>query len=173
MREQTKYNKNSVIYFAGELSDSIYYIEAGTVAIQEVGTQVSEKKKLLGKGEFFGLFSAIGNYPRQENAISQSDLMLTIFDVKEFESLVINNSSMSLKLLQKLSQELRQVHKKTQKLLDVNVSVSPLQGLYTYGKAYFEKKEYDKATYVLNTFLKYYPLDERVADVKRMLESIK
>lgn len=162
------FKKNAIIYFKGDRPDLIYLIKEGKVTtISEKGDKnTPSTTKVLKKGEFFGLFSAIGQYPRQEDAVSVSDLELLGFDEEEFEDLVAKNSRLSLQLMKMLSQELRKVHKKTQKILKIDDNVELSCGLFAYIEMYVQSGDKEKAKYVIDKFLDAYPAHEKTEEVK-------
>ena len=64
------YRANSVIYFQGDLGDKIFVLQRGRVTLNyndiETGKLIRE---IIQTGEFFGVKSALGRYPREENAV--------------------------------------------------------------------------------------------------------
>lgn len=168
-----KFKKNAVVYFKGERSQNIFLIKEGSVTlVTGEKSSVSTGKRDLKKGEFFGLFSAIGKFPRQEDAVSLSDVEVLAFDEDEFEGLIAKNPRLSLQLMQMLSQELRKVHKKAQMILDTNVEISLADGLFGYAEMYIDKQDSDKAKYVLAQFLQAYPNHAKSEQAHEMLKNI-
>ena len=70
MPKAVQYSANSVIYFSGDFDARVFLLHSGHIALNsldiETGAQVTEYIKT---GEFFGVKSALGNYPREESAM--------------------------------------------------------------------------------------------------------
>ncbi|MCK7506486.1 MAG: hypothetical protein MZV70_22140 [Desulfobacterales bacterium] len=88
MPKVANYRANSVIYFQGDAGQRQYLhppIAARSCLNYtdiETGKDVHE---IIQTGEFFGVKSALGKYPREENAVVLSDAQVLVFTVPEFE----------------------------------------------------------------------------------------
>ena len=88
-----QYNANSIIYFQGDQNESVYILKSGKVSLKfkdiETGQELHE---MIQTGEFFGVKSALGKYPREETAIVLQNASIISFTVPEFEQLVMKTA---------------------------------------------------------------------------------
>ncbi len=158
MPKAMTYKANSVIYFQGDISDRIYILKGGRVSLNSNDIETGEPvRDSIQTGEFFGVKSALGKYPREENAIALSDSHVVVFSVPEFEQLALSNTRIVMKMLNVFSNQLRRLHTKVRGLLAEGEQVDPELGLFRIGEYYMKKKEYDKALYAFQKYLTYYP----------------
>jgi CRP-like cAMP-binding protein len=153
-----QYKANSVIYFQGDASDKIYILQSGKISLNsndiETGQEIHD---YIQTGEFFGVKSALGRYPREESAIVLSDAAVVVFSVPEFEALALQNTRIVLKMLKVFSNQLRRIHSKVQGLLAVGEQTDPELGLFRIGEYYLKRKQYQRALYAFRKYLTYYP----------------
>lgn len=165
------YRANSVIYFQGDLSDKIFILQNGTVSLNytdiENGKEVHE---IIEKGEFFGVKSALGKYPREENALVLADAQVLQFSVPEFEVFAQANTRIIMKMLKVFSNQLRRVHKQVDNLLEKSEAASPEAGLFDAGVYYLKNRQYGSAKYVFGRYLTYYPAGRLAEQASRYLE---
>ncbi|MFP4204508.1 MAG: cyclic nucleotide-binding domain-containing protein [Spirochaetaceae bacterium] len=158
MPKAMHYKANSVIYFKGDAADRIYILKSGRVSLTsndiETGQEVHD---YIQTGEFFGVKSALGKYPREENAVVLSDTDVVIFSVPEFEQLVSQNTRIIMKMLKVFSNQLRRIHAKVSNLLAEEEQVDPEEGLFQNAQYFMRKKQYRHALYAFNKYLTYYP----------------
>ena len=165
------YRANSVIYFQGDLSDKIYILQSGTVSLNytdiENGKEIHE---IIEKGEFFGVKSALGKYPREENAVVLKDTQVLVLTVPEFEVLAQANTRIIMKMLKVFSNQLRRVHKMVETLLEKSEAESPEVGLFSAGGYYLKNRQYSQAKYIFSRYLTYYPAGRLAEQASRYLE---
>jgi TolA-binding protein len=165
------YRANSVIYFLGDLSDKIFILQSGTVSLNytdiENGKEIHE---IIEKGEFFGVKSALGKYPREENALVLADAQVLQFSVPEFEVFAQANTRIIMKMLKVFSNQLRRVHKQVDNLLEKSEAASPEAGLYDAGVYYLKNRQYGSAKYVFGRYLTYYPAGRLAEQASRYLQ---
>jgi CRP-like cAMP-binding protein len=166
------YRSNSVIYFQGDQADKIYILQKGKVSLTysdiETGQDIHE---LIQMGEFFGVKSALGKYPREENALVLQDATVLMFTVSEFEQFSSQNIRIVLKMLKVFSNQLRRIQKQIETLLEKETQQSPEVGLYKTGEYYLKNRMYAQAVYVFSRYLTYYPAGRYTQDATRNLES--
>lgn len=166
------YRANSVIYFQGDVSDKVFILQSGKVSLNyndiETGKDVHE---IIQTGEFFGVKSALGKYPREENALVLSDAQVLVFSVPEFEIFVQANTRIILKMLKVFSNQLRRVHKQVENLLEKPEAASPETGLFRAGEYYLKNRQYSQAKYVFSRYLTYYPTGKLATEASRYLEA--
>ena len=165
------YKTNSIIYFKGDAGDKVFILNSGKVSLNytdiETGQDIHE---LIKTGEFFGVKSALGRYPREETAVVLQDSTVIGFSVPEFEALSAQNTRVVIKMLKVFSNQLRRIHKRVQTLLNVEELGKPETGLYRIGEYYLKNRQYTQALYAYKRYLVYYPSGTHAADVTRKLE---
>jgi CRP-like cAMP-binding protein len=166
------YRANSVIYFQGDASDKVYVLQSGVVSLNY--TDIENGKDLhdiIQKGEFFGVKSALGKYPREENAVVLQDCTVVAFTVPEFEQLALSNTRVILKMLKVFSNQLRRIHRQVENLLKTEEQESPEQGLFKTGQYYLKNRMYAQAHYVFSRYLTYYPNGRNAQEAAKYLET--
>jgi TolA-binding protein len=165
-----QYKANSIIFFSGDVATGIL-LNSGKVTLNstdiETGVEVHD---LIKTGEFFGVKSALGRYPREETAQVLGDASVVAFTVPEFEQLAMKNARIIVKMLKVSSKQLRYVHSQVQNLIGSEEQVKPEQGLYNIGEYYLKNKRYSQALYAFKRYLTYYPSGRYSADVTRKLQ---
>jgi len=166
-----RYRANSIIYFKGDVSDKIYILNSGKVSLNytdiETGQEVHD---LIKTGEFFGVKSAFGRYPREETAVVLQDSAVIEFTVPEFEQLISKNTRIIMKMLKVFSNQLRRIHKQVQNLLYAEEQVDPETGLFKIGEYYMANKRYHQALYAYRRYLVYYPSGVHASEATRKIE---
>ncbi len=170
MPKPMQYRANSVIYFKGDLSDKIFILNSGKVSLNytdiETGLEVHD---LIKMGEFFGVKSALGRYPREETAVVLQDTGVMAFSVPEFESLAAKNTRIITKMMKVFSNQLRRIHRQVQNLMVSDAQENPETGLYKIGEYYLKNKRYGQALHAYKRYLVYYPSGTYASDVTRKL----
>lgn len=158
MPKAMQYTKGSVIYFEGDHDERIFIMQQGAVLLSstdiETGQPVAEQVK---SGEFFGVKSAFGHFRREETATALNPTLAIALTVQEFEVLFSNNKQLIMKMLRVFSNQLRQIHKKTESILNNNVSVDQQSGMLSVARSFFEDEQYRSACDVYLKFLARYP----------------
>ena len=166
------YRANSVIYFQGDVSDRIFILQSGRVTLNyndiETGKDLHD---LVQVGEFFGVKSALGKYPREENALVQADATVLVFTVPEFEIFSQANTRIIMKMLKVFSNQLRRVHKQVENLLEHGESLNPETGLFSTGTYYLKNRQYSQARYIFSRYLTYFPTGSLAAEASHYLEA--
>jgi TolA-binding protein len=167
------YRANSVIYFQGDVvSDKVFVLQQGKVSLNYLDIETSkEVREIIQTGEFFGVKSALGKYPREENAVVLSDAQVLIFTVPEFEVFAQAQTRIIMKMLKVFSTQLRRVHKQVDNLLEQKESESPEVGLFKTGEYYLKARQYSLAKYIFSRYLTYYPAGRLAEQASRNLES--
>ena len=166
------YRANSVIYFQGDQGDKIFVLQRGKVSLNyndiETGKLIRE---IIQTGEFFGVKSALGRYPREENAVVLEDANVLAFTVPEFEAFSMSNTRIIIKMLKVFSNQLRHIHKQVENLMENPTAVNAEIGLFKTGEYYLRNRMYSQARYVLGRYLTYYPAGKMAEQSGRYLES--
>ena len=166
------YRANSVIYFQGDQGDRIFVLQRGKVSLNyndiETGKLIRE---IIQTGEFFGVKSALGRYPREENAVVLEDANVLAFTVPEFEAFSMSNTRIIIKMLKVFSNQLRHIHKQVENLMENPTAVNAEVGLFKTGEYYLRNRMYSQARYVLGRYLTYYPAGKMAEQAGRYLET--
>lgn len=158
MPKATQYKTNSVIYFQGDVGDKIFILKAGKILSKSTDIETKEEiNELVAPGEFFGVKSALGRYPRDESVMVLADSEVLLFTVPEFEQLVLSNTRIIMKMLKVFSNQLRRMHGKVQNLIGKGQSKDSESGLYSIGEYYFTNRQYKSAVHALTRYLTLYP----------------
>jgi CRP-like cAMP-binding protein len=157
MPKPLQYRAGSLIYFQGDPADKAFILQSGRVNLVyqdiETGQDVHD---LVQPGEFFGVKSALGRYPREENSVALQDSVLMAFTVPEFEALALANTRIIMKMLKVLSNQLRKIHKQVSSLM-AKEEKNPEEGLFSVGEHYLKNKKFAQAKYIFGRYLTYYP----------------
>jgi CRP-like cAMP-binding protein len=172
MPKALQYRSGSVIYFQGDAADRIFILQSGKVNLNytdiENGQDVHD---LVQPGEFFGVKSALGRYPREETALVLQDSAVVGFTVPEFEQMAATNIRIVMKMLKVFSNQLRRIHKQVSNLLEKEEQLSPEIGLFKVGEYYLKNRQYAQAKYVFGRYLTYYPAGKVAAQAAKYVES--
>mgnify|MGYP004447201269 FL=1 len=173
MPKAMQYSKGSIIYFEGDHDDRIFILQRGTVLLSstdiESGQAVSEQ---INSGEFFGVKSALGHFSREETATVISDSMAVSLTVQEFEHMVSQNKPLIMKMLRVFSNQLRQIHRKTESILN-NITEDQQTGMLAVAQSFYDDEQYRSACDVYLKFLKRYPDSLKKDEVSRLYSDAK
>jgi TolA-binding protein len=167
-----QYKANSIIYFKGDSSERVYILKSGKVSLKtndiETGQEIQD---MIQTGEFFGVKSALGKYPREETAIVLQKSHVVVFTVPEFEQLSMQNTRIIMKMLKVFSNQLRRIHKKVQTLLSSEEQgLNPETGLFQTGEYFLNAQKYSQAVYAFRRYLTYYPSGKYADEATRNLQ---
>jgi CRP-like cAMP-binding protein len=152
------FKANSVIYFRGDLSEKVFILKSGKVSLSSQDIETGQEvRELIQTGEFFGVKSALGRYPREESALVLGDAEVLQFSVPEFEQFVSTNTRVIMKMMKVFSNQLRRIHARVNSLLNIDEKADPEKGLITIGDYYLKKRMYPQAMHVFRSYLTYYP----------------
>jgi TolA-binding protein len=170
MPKPLQFKAGSLVYFHGDPANNVFILQTGHVNLTyqdiETGQDVHDPVQ---PGEFFGVKSALGRYPREENAMTIRDATVMAFTVPEFEALAAANTRIIMKMLKVFSNQLRRVHKQVSSLMATEEQ-NPEEGLFSVGEHYFKARNYNYAKYIFGRYLTYYPTGKyatRAADYLR------
>jgi TolA-binding protein len=171
MPKPLQYRSGSLIYFQGDAADKIFILQTGKVNLVyqdiETGQDVHDTVQ---PGEFFGVKSALGRFPREENAVALQDTSIMAFTVPEFESLAMANTRIIMKMLKVFSNQMRRIHTQLSSLMDTE-AVNTEAGLFNVGEYYLKNKRFSQAKYVFGRYLTYYPSGKNAAQAAKNLET--
>ena len=173
MPKAMQYTKGSIIYFEGDHDERIFIMQQGAVLLTstdiESGQPVAEQVK---SGEFFGVKSALGHFRREETATALVPTVAVALTIQEFEILFSNNKALIMKMLRVFSNQLRQIHKKTESILN-NVQADQQSGMLAVAKSFYDEEQFRSACDVYMKFMKRYPNSPQLADVQKKYQDAK
>jgi CRP-like cAMP-binding protein len=172
MPKAVQYKPNSVIYFAGDVDDRIFLLQRGRIALTstdiETGKQVTEYIK---EGEFFGVKSALGHFPREESVMVLTDSIVLAFSTPEFDTFVQSNIRIIMKMLKVFSNQLRHIHRQIESLLHSEEQTNPDDGMFSVAKVFFSSQQYQAASQVAVRYLKLFPTGKHVQEIKQIAQT--
>jgi len=158
MPKAVQYNKGSIIYFENDKDERIFILQKGVVILTSTDTDTgTTETQQLTNGEFFGVKSALGHFPREETATVLQDAVAVSMTVPEFENIFSNNKQVVYKMLRVFSGQLRQVHKKTQALLQTDNNANQQGGMLSVAKSFFDDQNYRACCDVCIKYLTHFP----------------
>ncbi len=169
-----QYTRGSIIYFVGDVDERIYILQKGAISLNsidiETGVEITESVK---EGEFFGVKSALGHFPREETVKVLVDSVAISLTVQEFETMFSSNKAVIMKMLQVFSNQLRGIHGKIKSILNSTDDVLPEDGMLNVAKCFFAGEKYKAVVDVCSKYLERFPNGSRVTDASRLLEAAK
>jgi TolA-binding protein len=136
----------------------IFIVKTGKVSLSSQDIETGQEvRELIQTGEFFGVKSALGRYPREESALVLGDADVLQFSIPEFEQFVSTNTRVIMKMMKVFSNQLRRIHGRVNSLLNIDEKGDPEKGLITIGEYYLKKRMYAQALHVFRRYLTYYP----------------
>ncbi len=164
------YTKGSIIYFEGDTDDRVFILQKGHVVITttDVETKLQTSEQIR-QGEFFGVKSAIGHFPREETVMTLDEAVCISMTSQEFEAMFSNNKQLIMKMLRVFSNQLRQIHKKTESVMNNNESINQIDGLFSVIKAFYNDEKWQSCEDVCKIYLKLYPTEANNKELKEML----
>ena len=173
MPKAINYKANSIVYFRGDISEKVYILKSGKVSLNSIDIETGqEMHDLIQTGEFFGVKSALGKYPREETAVVLSDASMIAFTVPEFEQIALQNTRIIMKMLKVFSNQLRRIHKQVRNLLMSGAQTNdPEAGLFKIGQYYLKSRKFKQAVYALRRYLTYYPAGKFSSEASGLLEA--
>ncbi len=173
MPKAMQYTKGSIIYFEGDHDERIFIMQQGAVLLTstdiESGQPVAEQVK---SGEFFGVKSALGHFRREETATALVPTVAVALTIQEFEILFSNNKALIMKMLRVFSNQLRQIHKKTESILN-NVQEDQQTGMIAVANSFYDDEEFRSACDVFMKFMKRYPNSPQIPEIQKKYNDAK
>ncbi len=170
MPKSVRYTADSVVFFHGDMDERIYILKSGRIVLRSHDIETGQEvRDVVQTGEFFGVRSALGRYPREEDALVLTDAEVVQFSVAEFEQLVSSNTRIIIKMLKVFSNQLRRIHAKVSSMLNQQDSIDPEDGLHHSATFYFQNRQFDHASYIWKRYLELYPKGRYVDEIKKQL----
>ncbi|TFH39150.1 MAG: tetratricopeptide repeat protein, partial [Chrysiogenales bacterium] len=167
------YKSGSIIYFENDKSEYIYILKAGKVVLTSLKLDTGEEvKEEVRQGEFFGVKSALGKYPREETAQTIGNTMVLVLTPADFERLVLKNANVVRKMLRVFSNQLRRVVKMERSVLGEGEIVNPDSELFKLGEYYYRAGVLKQAQYAYKRYMEYYPDGEYASQAMQRIKGI-
>lgn len=110
------FKKGTFIFLEGDPTSDLYLIKSGAV---ELRRKFNTSELVVGKygpGEFLGLVPAIEKWAYTETAEIVEDAEIFILEPSDLEQMVVNNPTVGFKIVNHLSNQLRELDIKLDKL---------------------------------------------------------
>lgn len=168
MPKLVNFSKGSIVYFEDDKDDKIYILQSGTIILTSIDpeTKITVTNQVK-PGEFFGVKSALGRFPREETATVLQDSQVIALIVPEFEKNFSGNKQIIMKMLRVFSAQLRQIHKRIEQILN-STPESPQAGMLAVAKSFFEDEEFVSCYDVCLKYLKRFPQSPYIEHVKKL-----
>ena len=170
MPKAISYTKGSIIYFEGDIDDRVFILQKGhaNLTTTDVETRLQSSEQIK-QGEFFGVKSAIGHFPREETVMTLDEVVCISMTSQEFEVMFSNNKPLIMKMLRVFSNQLRQIHKKTESVMNNTEKFNQMDGLFSVARAFYNDEKWQSCEDVCKTYLKLYPTEANNKELKEML----
>jgi CRP-like cAMP-binding protein/TolA-binding protein len=153
-----QYKAGSIVYFEGDKSEYIFILKGGRVMLNYLRPETGEEiKEEIKAGEFFGVKSALGKYPREETAQTLTDTVVLQLRLDDFERIVLSNVQVVKKMLRVFSNQLRRIGRAVREVLGETSVQNPAAELFKIAEYYFRNARADQALYAYKKYLEYYP----------------
>ena len=173
MPKAMQYTKGSIIYFEGDKDERIFIMQSGAVLLTstdiETGAPIAEQVR---SGEFFGVKSALGHFKREETATAVVPTVAVALTVQEFEILFSNNKALIMKMLRVFSNQLRQIHKKTESILHSEPE-DQLNGMLNVAQCFYDEEQFRSACDVYQKYMTRFPNSPRIDEAKQKYDAAK
>ena len=169
------YKAGSIIYFERDRGDNVYVLQQGMIRL--ISSALDSKEEIhenVKQGEFFGVKSSLGRYPREETAQVLADSVVLVFDMRAFEELCLKNVRLVLQLLKSFSSQLRRIHRQVREQLGEYSNLEVSAELLRVGEYYYKHDKNDKAKYIFEKFMSDHqssPSYQRAVTLKQSLDA--
>lgn len=171
MPKAIQYKSNSVIYFAGDSDYRVFLLQKGKLVLSaidiETGVQINE---YIREGEFFGVKSALGKFPREESVMVVADSVCLAFSTPEFELFAQNNTRIVMKMLKVFSNQLRHIHHQIESILKSEEQTNPDDGMYSVALAFSNAQDFGPAGEVAMRYLQLFPSGKHTTEMKQLVQ---
>lgn len=134
------FNEGDVIFRQGDPGDVMYILVSGAV---ELRIKVEKGEKLLKcvdtPHDFFGEMALVDGSPRSATAIAIKPTKLIVVDEAQFEKIVMNNGKFAWKIIQVLSQRIRNSNLQISELVELGLRERVQRGMADYALKFGEK----------------------------------
>lgn len=173
MPKLTQYTKGSIIYFAGDTDERIFILNKGAVNLTSVSIETNDTEtEHINNGEFFGVKSALGRFPREETATAAVESTALVFTVPEFEKTFSANKSVMMKMLRVFSKQLRDVHNRADAVLNTVVADRD-ELMLSIAQSFFNDEKYTACVDVCTRVAKLVPDSSHKMEISKLYREAK
>jgi CRP-like cAMP-binding protein len=104
------YSDGELIIRQGEVGDCMYVVQSGKVEVFKVQGDAEMHLGTMGEGDFFGEMALLDRDVRSASIRSIGETRVLKVDKRTFLTQVHADPSMALRIVQKMSQRIRQLH---------------------------------------------------------------
>ena len=128
------FEKGELIYRQNEAGNCMFVIKDGVVGLYKTSRGATEQMGELGKGDFFGELSILESCNRTETAKANATCHVVVIHRSTFVKMLKSNMEIAIRMLQKLSNKMRESEEKIDNLLSRVASSSSQAHLTTQPK---------------------------------------
>lgn len=173
MPKLMQYTKGSIIYFEGDKDERVFVLNKGAVILTTLSVETNETEtEHINNGEFFGVKSALGRFPREETATASAESTALVFTVQEFESAFSANKLVMMKMLRVFSKQLRDVHNRADTLLKT-VVVDRDELMLDIARSFYNDERYTACCDVCARLAKTCPTSSHKTEVSQLYRDSK
>lgn len=171
MPKGRNYTGGSIVYFQDDLGDDIYILQKGRVILMSTATDTGEElKEEVKSGEFFGVKSALGNYPREETAQVLGHTQVIVFSSAEFEAYVLKNTRLIMTMARVFSKQLRDIHRQVRDILKADAIINPAFELLNVAESFFQAGQLEHAAYAFAKYIQFSPNGKNVKRAEDLMQ---
>jgi len=168
--------KGAYIYLENsEPVPRVFYIivEGQVELVRNTSIVGTDQRKTLGKGDFFGVETAMTGHRRMESAITLSPTMLIEVPHDQFRILITRSAPLAMKIIRSFSMKLREFDTAITNISiqQVNIEEDPSH-LFDLGKEWYKYQRFDHAAYAFQKYLQYCPKGNNVSQAKLYLQKM-
>ena len=104
------YSDGELVIRQGEVGDCMYVVQSGEVEVFKVQGDSEMHLGTMGEGDFFGEMALLDRDVRSASVRSIGETRILKIDKRTFLSQVHADPAMALRIVQKMSQRIRQLH---------------------------------------------------------------
>ncbi|MDX1961027.1 MAG: cyclic nucleotide-binding domain-containing protein [Leptospiraceae bacterium] len=169
------FSQGSYIILEGERkSPNFFIVKDGRVLVKRDFPVPGEKpSEVMNPGDFFGVVAAMSQYPQIESAVAQTNVTLIAVSYNRFGELIQKNAPLAMKIIRSFSKKLRDMDKaQTGSKNPPSNTSSDLNILFNMAENYFNQGNIDSAVYLYQSYIKYQPEGEYIAQAKKKLKTL-
>lgn len=170
------FKASAYIYFENTepVPRSFYIIQQGQVELtREMFTIGMEQRKVLAKGDFFGVETAMTGHKRMESAVTLAPTVLIEVPHDQFRVLITKSTPLALKIIRSFSMKLREFDTAITSLgaEQFNVEEDPTH-LFELGVQWYKSNRFEHAAYAFQKYIEYCSGDKNINQAKLYLQKL-
>ncbi len=170
------YSKGAHIYLINTEPNprAFYIINQGQVElIRDAASIGMEQRKTLGRGDFFGVETAMTGHKRMESAITLTSTSLIEVPHDQFRILITKSAALAMKIIRSFSMKLREFDSAITNISaeQFNIEEDPSH-LFEIGKEWYNHQRFNHAAYAFQKYLQYCPKGNHVSEAKLYLQKM-